>query len=65
MQQNNILMPERYGFRPKHSTQHQFHHLVKFLSDKFNTKIIAAAIFLDVAKSFDKVWQERLHIEIN
>lgn len=60
MDQHKILMPEQFGFRPKHSTQHQLLRVVEFLSEKLNSKTPVAAILLDIAKAFDKIWHEAL-----
>lgn len=59
MQHKNLYVRVASLF-PKHSTQHQLFHVLEFLSEKLSIKIPAAAIFLDVAKAFDKVWQESL-----
>lgn len=48
-------MPEQFGFRAKHSTQHQLLRDVEFLSGTFNAKKLTAAIFLDIAKTFEKI----------
>lgn len=58
--QHNILMPEQFGFRHKHSTLHQLLRVTEFLSEKLKARVPAAAVFLDIAKAFDKVWHEAL-----
>lgn len=47
-------------FLSKCLTIHQFIRVVEFLSENLNAKIPAAAAFLYVAKTFDKVWHESL-----
>lgn len=49
-------MPEQFGFRTKHSTQHQFLWDKEFFSETFNAK----KLFFDIFKVFDKVWHENL-----
>lgn len=56
---NDIIPPEQFGFRAKHSSIHQVHRLTEFLLSR--AKLMpSAAIFLDIAKAFDKVWHNGL-----
>lgn len=57
---NNILMPEQVGFRAKHSNQLQMIRVVGFFSVNLDTNTPVVAIFLEVAKAFDKVWYKAL-----
>lgn len=58
--EHNIIIPEQFGFRAQHSTSHQLLRVVEFLSANLNDSNPAAAVFLDVAKAFDKVWHTGL-----
>lgn len=48
-------MPEQFGFRRKHNTTHQLLRVVEILSKALHKNIPAGAIFLDVAKAYDKI----------
>lgn len=50
------VIDEQFGFRGEHSTNHQLLRVVNRITDGFNRKRHTAAIFLDVAKAFDRVW---------
>lgn len=52
-------MPEQVGFKAKHS-KHQLIRVVGFFSVNLNTNTLAVAIFLEVAKTFYKVWYKAL-----
>ena len=51
---------EQFGFRPRHSTSLQLVHLVERITRNFGEKRLTGAVFLDVAKAFDKVWIDGL-----
>ncbi|KFM83187.1 putative RNA-directed DNA polymerase from transposon BS, partial [Stegodyphus mimosarum] len=57
---NNIIISEQHGFRKKHSTNHQLYRVTEMISHGLMNKSITGAIFLDVAKAFDRVWLEGL-----
>lgn len=60
---NNILIDEQFGFRPRHSCVQQVHRITEHILDgfsKFSHGVPTCAIFLDVAKAFDKVWHNGL-----
>ena len=56
LSENDVIIPEQFGFRPKHSTTHQLLRVVEYISSGLNNKTPTAAIFLDIQKAFDKVW---------
>lgn len=69
--ENNLLPNEQFGFRARHSCVHQVHRITEYIIDGFNTppetwRLFAkkpmhtVAVFLDVAKAFDKVWHSGL-----
>ena len=59
---NNLLTKNQSGFRPGDSTINQLLFLVKEIHEAFdNPKYLdVRALFLDIAKAFDKVWYEGL-----
>lgn len=54
------LINEQFGFRAKHSSNHQVLRLTEMITKGFNEKRVTAAVFLDVAQAFDRVWHEGL-----
>jgi hypothetical protein len=50
---NNILTKWQFGFRPNHSTAHPMTHFMNFITETFNEKKHAVAIFCDLRKAFD------------
>lgn len=57
---NNIIPPNQFGFRPKHSTVHAVN---KFLSDTNNylhKGKSVGAVLIDLEKAFDSVWHNGL-----
>lgn len=58
--EHDIIPPEQFGFRDGHSTTDQVLRVVEHVTDSFNRKRHTGAVFLDVAKAFDKVWHEGL-----
>ncbi|GBO20729.1 RNA-directed DNA polymerase from mobile element jockey [Araneus ventricosus] len=57
---NNILCPEQFGFRPNLSTSHQLVRVTEFITEGFANKQKTGAVFLDIQKAFDRVWQDAL-----
>lgn len=60
--QNNIIIDEQFGFRSGHSCVQQVHRITEHVLDGFSrfSGLKTGAIFLDVAKAFDKVWHNGL-----
>ena len=56
MDEQEIIPEVQHGFRPKHSSVHQLMRVVEKINGGFSLKLSTGAIFLDVAKAFDKVW---------
>lgn len=52
----NIIINEQFGFRKKHSTNHQLLRLSEKISHGFNHNKLTGVVFLDIATAFDKVW---------
>ncbi|GBM48234.1 RNA-directed DNA polymerase from mobile element jockey [Araneus ventricosus] len=57
---NNILCNEQFGFRPNLSNSHQLLRVAEFVYEGFTNKQKTGAVFLDIQKAFDRVWQDAL-----
>ncbi|GBN87144.1 putative RNA-directed DNA polymerase from transposon BS [Araneus ventricosus] len=57
---NNILCNEQFGFRPNLSTSHQLLRVAEYVYEGFINKQKTGAVFLDIQKAFDRVWQDAL-----
>jgi len=53
---NNKLIPQQFGFVRNLSTTHQLLRVTEHIAEGFSTKKTTVALFLDVAKAFDRVW---------
>lgn len=60
----NIIIPEQFGFRKGHSTVHQLLRVIEFIHEGFRRGETTGAIFLDVAKAFDRVLHSALLLKI-
>ncbi|GBO43499.1 RNA-directed DNA polymerase from mobile element jockey [Araneus ventricosus] len=60
LKENNVLCPEQFGFREKLSTSHQLIRVVEYVREGFANKQKTGAVFLDIQKAFDMVWQDGL-----
>ncbi|GFS80303.1 probable RNA-directed DNA polymerase from transposon X-element [Trichonephila clavipes] len=65
LENENILVPEQHGFRPRLSTTHQLLRVVEYIKEGINRNQYTAAVFLDIQKAFDKVWHTGLLLKIN
>ncbi len=61
---NNIISDYQFGFRKGHSTVHPMIHFNNFITDSFNKKQHAIAIFCDLKKAFDTVDHKLLIIKL-
>lgn len=52
---NDVLIPEQFSFRARHSTQHQLWRVTEIVHDAFDKGHVATAVFVDINKAFDKV----------
>ncbi|GBM88192.1 putative RNA-directed DNA polymerase from transposon BS, partial [Araneus ventricosus] len=60
LEENNILIPEQFGFRKNLSTTHQLLRVTEFIQEGLNNKQKTGAVLLDIQKAFDRVWQDGL-----
>ncbi|GBN77820.1 putative RNA-directed DNA polymerase from transposon BS [Araneus ventricosus] len=59
------LIPFQFGFRKGLSTTKQLLRMVEHIRDGFCNKIDTAAVFIDIAKAFDRVWIDGLLYKIH
>lgn len=59
------LPDEQHGFRSQHSTLHQLLRVSELILGGFNSQRSTGAIFLDIAKAFDKVWLNGLLLKLH
>ena len=64
LQDNNIIIPQQFGFMPHHSTTQQLVRVIEYLQSNFNKKVPVGAVLLDICKAFDKVWLEGLFYKL-
>ncbi|XP_058448904.1 uncharacterized protein LOC131428864 [Malaya genurostris] len=60
IENNNIFLPEQFGFRKGHSTTHQLQRVVNIIDRNKHVAKSTAMALLDVEKAFDNVWHEGL-----
>ncbi|GBO15747.1 RNA-directed DNA polymerase from mobile element jockey [Araneus ventricosus] len=60
LNENNLLCPEQFGFRPKLSITHQLVRVTEYITEGFTKKQKTGAVFLDIQKAFDRVWKDWL-----
>ena len=62
LDEHNLLNPNQSGFRPKDSCVYQLLEITHNIFSSFdcNPTLETRAVFLDISKSFDKVWHEGL-----
>ncbi|KPJ02068.1 RNA-directed DNA polymerase from mobile element jockey, partial [Papilio xuthus] len=60
MDTKGMPIAEQFGFRAKHSCTHQVHRITEHILAKRQRGLNTGALFLDVAKAFDKVWHNGL-----
>ena len=52
---NNILCPNQFGFREKHSTYMALHKLIDEISKEIDNKNFSIGVFIDLSKTFDTI----------
>lgn len=65
IEEKQIIPTHQFGFREKHSTIDQIHRITEVIENTFEEKKVCSAVFLDVAKAFDKVWHDGLLYKIS
>ena len=60
LSENNIIIPEQFGFRPAHATTHQLLRVVESIHEGFTKSYSTGACFIDISRAFDKIWWDGL-----
>jgi hypothetical protein len=55
LQDKQIIPDHLFGFRQKHATTEQVHHIVNIIHDGQESDQYCTAAFLDISQAFDKV----------
>ena len=55
LQENKILDPAQFGFRPRHSTQDALVNLAEDWRDALDKDMLVGSVFIDLSKAFDMV----------
>ena len=56
----SLIPSHQFGFRRGHSTIQQIHRVTNKIATDIDQKRLCIALYLDVAKAFDKVWHDGL-----
>lgn len=62
--EKNIIPKHQFGFRNNHATIEQINRVTTQIRKTFEENKYCAAVFLDVAQAFDKVWHEGLLLKL-
>jgi hypothetical protein len=62
---HNILTPDQFGFRPKHSTYMAINKLYDLITSSLDNKYHTIGIFLDLSKAFDTLDHNILKTKLN
>lgn len=57
---NNIIIPQQYGFRKGKGCTHQLYRIVKLIKRGLYRRLITGMLSLDLTCAFDCVWHEAL-----
>ena len=60
LEKNGLLSPSQSGFRKNKSTEDQVTLLTQDIENGFQQRMKTLAVFVDLTKAFDKVWEEGL-----
>ena len=62
---NNILYPNQFGFREKHSTYIALLKLIDDISEEIDNKNFSIGVFIDLSKAFDTINHDILIKKLN
>ncbi|GBN47667.1 putative RNA-directed DNA polymerase from transposon BS [Araneus ventricosus] len=57
---NNLIISYQFGFQKQLSTNDQLVRVTELIDDGFEKSETTGALFLDIAKAFDKIWHDGL-----
>ena len=57
---NNLITPKQSGFRPGDSCINQLLSITHDIFTSFDSGLEVRGVFLDISKTFDKVWHDEL-----
>ncbi|GBN50740.1 putative RNA-directed DNA polymerase from transposon BS [Araneus ventricosus] len=61
---NNLIISEQFGFQKQLSTNQQLVRVTELIHDGFKKSETTGALFLDIAKAFDKIWHDGLSLKL-
>jgi hypothetical protein len=64
LERKNPIPNNEFGFRSKHSAIDQVHRINNIIENALEEKHLCSSVFLDVAQTFDKLWQEGLNYKL-
>ena len=64
LEHNNIITPCQAGFRSSYTAEHQLNILTQEIQNGFQMNKNSIAVFVDLQKSYDKVWRQGLFIKM-
>ena len=62
--QNNLIIPNQYGFKTGDSCINQLISITHKIYKSFDDGYEVQRVFLDISKAFDKVWHQGLHYKL-
>ena len=60
LKKHDIIIPQQFGFRKKHSCIQQLQRVIEYATLELNKKRITQLVLLDLEKAFDTVCHEAL-----
>ena len=64
LEKKGLLVPQQAGFRKNMSTEDQVAHIAQEIEDAFQAEQHTLAVWVDMAKAFDKVWHDGLRLKM-
>jgi hypothetical protein len=64
VEHGKVLPTHQFGFRPKHYTFEQTHHLNRGINNAIDNRQYCSATFLEISQTFDKIWHKGLLYKI-
>ena len=63
--ENDLLSSNQSGFRPRDSRINQLFSITLEIYKSFDNDLEVMGVFLDISRTFDKVWHERLILKLS